>query len=571
MLQKKTFLSIILVFVVLTSFCQTDVPKNYFDNPLKIPLILSGSFGELRSNHFHSGLDIKTQQREGIAIYAPADGYVSRIKVGHYGFGKALYLKHPNGYSTVFAHLQKYEGAIQKYVKRAQYNNESYEVELFPNATDLPVKKGDLIGYTGNSGSSGGPHLHFEIRDGASRPMNPLLFGIEIPDTKKPLLNSLYVYPVSKNGIVNGQTKPIKLRLTRLSDGSYKSEKIKGYGEVGFGVSTYDQQNGASNKNGVYQISTAFNGNEKINILFEKFSFAETRYLNRYIDYKNWKQNKSRVQKLFRQPNNPLSIFKNDEDNGIIKIDAHVSGTFTIDICDYKNNKVEITIPVEGISKEEATTASSENISNPLLDYIIANGNTSLQKGKFDVYIPSGALYEDTYLDIEAKGDTLAFHQDIVPIHKNISISADISNYTAEDKSKLYLGRLNSRGQPSYTTTTRIGNKLTAKTRTFGNYAIVSDVKDPSIKPINFSDGKWISSNKTLRLKITDYGSGISKYRATINGKFILTEYDYKKDVIVYDFDDAIVTDTEQKLKVIVTDNVGNSSTFEATFFRKNI
>ena len=161
---------------------QNSVPTDYFDNPLKIPLILSGSFGELRSNHFHSGLDIKTQQREGIPIYAPADGTVTRIKVGHYGYGKALYISHPNGYSTVYAHLQRYAGEIEEFVKQTQYARESYEVEMFPDAGKLKVNRGDLIGYTGNSGSSGGPHLHFEIRDGSSRPMNPLLFGIEIPD-----------------------------------------------------------------------------------------------------------------------------------------------------------------------------------------------------------------------------------------------------------------------------------------------------------------------------------------------------------------------------------------------------
>ena len=151
--------------MLLGMFCygQESIPTDYFDNPIKIPLILSGSFGELRSNHFHSGLDIKTQQRRGIPIYAPADGYVKRIKVAHYGYGKALYIQHPNGYSTVYAHLQKYAGKIQEYVKARQYSKESYEVEMFPEALDLPVNKGDLIGYTGNSGSSGGPHLHFEL------------------------------------------------------------------------------------------------------------------------------------------------------------------------------------------------------------------------------------------------------------------------------------------------------------------------------------------------------------------------------------------------------------------------
>ena len=295
-------------FIIGQVYCQNNIPQDYFSNPMEIPLILSGNFGELRSNHFHSGLDIKTQQREGVPIYAPADGYINRIKVSHFGYGKALYITHPNGYSTVYAHLQRYAGVIQEYVKDKQYKKESYTLELFPEKEILPVKKGDLIAYSGNSGSSGGPHLHFEIRDPASRPMNPLLFGINIPDTKKPLINTIFAYPLGKDAQVNNSQNPIKLRLILQKDGSYKTENVTAFGRIGFGISTYDQQNGASNKNGVYQIRAINNGEEVFKVLFEKFSFDETRYLNRFIDYAYYKTNRSRVQKLFRQSNNPISL-----------------------------------------------------------------------------------------------------------------------------------------------------------------------------------------------------------------------------------------------------------------------
>ena len=203
-------LRILLVISVFQLQAQKTIDPNYFSNPLDIPMVLSGSFGELRSNHFHSGLDIKTQQRSGVPIYAPADGYVSRIKVGHYGYGKALYIKHPNGYSTVYAHLQKFETTIQDFVKQSQYKKERYEIELFPKESSLLVKKGDLIAYTGNSGSSGGPHLHYEIRDAYSIPMNPMLFGLEIPDTKDPSVTSVLAYPVSDDA-TSHQTSQILL------------------------------------------------------------------------------------------------------------------------------------------------------------------------------------------------------------------------------------------------------------------------------------------------------------------------------------------------------------------------
>lgn len=556
-----------LLFLGVTAVGQNSLPTDYFDNPLEIPLILSGSFGELRSNHFHSGLDIKTQRREGIPIYAPADGYVKRIKVGHYGYGKALYIAHPNGYTTVYAHLQNYAGRIQQYVKENQYAKETYEIELFPEANVLDIQRGELIGYTGNSGSSGGPHLHYEIRDAASRPMNPLLFGIEIPDSKKPIVTSVFAYPEGDDAQVNQSRNPVKLRLILQKDGSYKAENVTAFGKIGFGIGTIDQQDGASNKNGVYQIKTTYNGEDKVDIKFEKFSFDETRYLNRFIDYEYFQNNKSRVQKLFRQSNNPLSIFKYENDNGYINIEEGFNSNYTIEVTDYKGNTTNIVIPIEGVKKdilEPKKTGETE-------DYIYADHATSISKGKFSIYIPANSLYEDTYLDIKVQGDTLHLHEDIIPIHRNITITADAANYNNEDIDKLYLGRLNYKGDPYYNTTRRKGDKLTARTRTFGSYVLVADTTPPTVKAVNFSDGKWISNNSTLKIKIEDDLSGISTYRATVNGKFILMEYNYKTDVLTYDFEDDVISETDNNLKLIVVDNVGNSTTFEATFFRKQL
>ncbi len=561
--MKKLLLFLCLYSPLLVS--QEVVPDDYFGKPLDIPMLLSGSFGELRSNHFHSGLDIKTQQKEGFPVYAPADGFVKRIKVSHFGYGKALYIQHPNGYNTVYAHLQSYAGSIQNYVKEQQYKKESYEIELFPESSVLPVKKGDIIAYSGNSGGSGGPHLHFEIRDAASRPMNPMLFGIDIPDSRIPLINSVFAYPVSEDAHVNFSQNPIKLRLIRQQDGSYKTEQLTALGKIGFGVSAYDQQNGASNKNGTYQIKTTYNGKPSFEVSFKKFSFDETRYINRYIDYGYWETNKSRVQKLFRETNNPLSIFTYEDQEGYVQVEDALSSVYTIEVADFKGNTITITVPIEG--KEGAIIEPKKLTKTE--DYIYADRATSITKGKYSVYFPAESLYEDTYLQIEAMGDTLKLHEDIIPIHRNITISVDASQYDSKDLNQLYIGRLNYKGEPYYTRTYRDGTKLSARTRTFGTYCIAADTIAPKVTPVNFTDGKWISKNRTLTIKIEDEESGISSYRATLNGKYILTEYDYKKDLLVYDFTDYIVTDTENNLKLIVVDNVGNSTTFEATFFRK--
>src|SRR5690606_38304248 len=322
-----------------------------------------------------------------------------------------------------------YAGEIEKYVKDTQYKKETFEVELFPYKTLLPVKKGDIIAYTGNTGGSGGPHLHYEIRDSSQRPMNPLLFGVEIPDTKKPIISAVFAYPIAEDSHINQSQKRTKLKLSKQKDGSYKSENITAFGKIGFGITTYDQQNGASNKNGSYKIKTINNGTEKFEVLFNKFSFSETRYLNRYTDYNYYETNKSMVQKLFREKNNPLSIITKEDENGFVTIADSLNSIFTIEVDDFKGNKISVIIPIEGKKLEILAPRNIEKTD----DYINADHATSLTKGKFSIYIPANSLYENAYLNIEAKGDTLKFHKDLIPIHTNISITADISAYNEDD------------------------------------------------------------------------------------------------------------------------------------------
>jgi murein DD-endopeptidase MepM/ murein hydrolase activator NlpD len=200
----KKFLLLFLISV--SVYAQSEYPQDYFRNPLDIPIVLSGTFGELRSSHFHSGLDIKTKQQEGLRVYAAAEGYVSRIKISHFGYGKALYITHPNGYTTVYGHLQKLSDRLERYIKNCQYDKESFEVEVFPTPDELPVEKNEIVAYSGNTGGSGGPHLHFEVRDNAERPLNPMLFGITAKDSKAPLVLGVYAYPKDDKAVINGKT-----------------------------------------------------------------------------------------------------------------------------------------------------------------------------------------------------------------------------------------------------------------------------------------------------------------------------------------------------------------------------
>ncbi|WP_424493419.1 M23 family metallopeptidase [Salinimicrobium sp. GXAS 041] len=560
---------ILVVFLIslytLTSYSQSELPQDYFQDPLDVDLVLSGTFGELRSNHFHSGLDIKTQQREGLPVYASAEGFISRINISHYGYGKALYIQHPNGYTTVYGHLQKLSPEIEAYIKKRQYERESYEIEVFPSADELQVEQGELVAFSGNTGGSGGPHLHFEIRDGQQRPMNPMMFGIELQDSRAPLVNSVFVYPVGEDAHVNNSTERQKLNLIPQSDGSFRAEQVNACGTIGFGISTVDQLNGAPNRNGVFRIEAVANGDKIFQANFEKFSFSETRHLNQLIDYEYYSRYRSRVQKLFVEEGNPLSIYSNVSNQGYIDVKDSISYNYRIRVTDFAGNERLVTIPIEGKMPQNMTAPKKIET-----DYFVNSEEaTAFEANGIDVYIPKNSLYQDTFLDVTFEDEKVKLHQDDTPIHSNITIGFDVSKYKPEDREQMFIARLSSNGNLIYSTTYKEGDRFTTKTRTFGEYTLGRDTNAPRVSAVNFNEGQWISNNDDLKVRISDDLSGIKEYRATVNGKFILMEYEYKKNLLTHNFSDGVVTETENHLKVEVTDNVGNTTVLERTFFRK--
>ncbi|MAU15527.1 MAG: peptidase M23 [Muricauda sp.] len=558
------FLAFFLITILVSA--QKKYPQDTFRSPLDIPLVLAGTFGELRSNHFHSGMDIKTQQREGLPVYAIGDGTVTRIKVSHWGYGKALYIAHPNGYTSVYAHLKKFGPGIEEYVKKVQYEKQSYEVEMFPDYGELKVAKGDIIAYSGNTGGSAGPHLHFEIRNSVNgKPTNPLLYGYDVRDATDPSILELFGYPLSDDALINQSAKKIQLNYTRQADGSYLADKVSAIGTIGFGVNSFDRLDMAANKNGVYAIKQIVNGRVYSEFDFDSFSFGETRYINTLIDYAHFYDHRERIQKCFKEPYNHLSIYKSLYNDGKINVEEGMSYNVELLISDLAGNTTKLIIPIEG-KKQEVKIAKQDKTTD---HFVIANKPNNFDLGGAKVFFPANTFYEDFFINLEKGSDTVTIHDNSVAAHRNFTISFDPSKYSPEERKQMFIAHLDSKMRPSYSKTYKRDGSFTTRTRTLGTYTLVRDSIAPTVKPKNFKEKQWLSNYNYLSLTIADDLSGIDTYSATLNGKWILMEYEPKTNTITYNFEDNIINDTECDLKVTVTDNVGNSTTFTCKFFRK--
>ena len=462
--------------------------------------------------------------------------------------------------------MQKFAPKIEEYVKKRQYAKESYEIELYPKNGILSLKKDELLAYSGNTGGSGGPHLHFEVRDAYSRPLNPMLFNVPIEDTLAPTVTDIFVYhTINHQKFITSHSLPTELTLIKIGKNTYECPPIKANDGIGFGISSFDNQNGSSNQNGVYSYEVVVNGQIIFQMNMDRFSFSETRFINQLVDYSYYKKNKQRIAKLFKVKNNPLSIYDKVVDNGIVQIEEGMSYNVEIIIKDFQDNTTHIKIPV-------TFDSTSTNLSDAKVEEgfrIDANDIFTIKKGIFDVFIPKNSLYEDATIQVSDSGDTLFLHNDEIPLHKKIMITANIANYKPADQKKLYFGEKNEKGKIYYSGTSRKGNRLSTQTRNFGTYGLYIDSIPPVVKPFNFSENKWISFEKELKVKIYDKETGIKSYRATINGTFILMEYDYKTGMLVYQFSDGIIDTSQNNFELIVLDKVNNKTTLKTTFYRK--
>ena len=563
--MKPLFL--LFIWVSFLSFSQEKYPKNYFQNPLDIPLELSGTFGELRSNHFHAGLDIKTQGKVGFKVFAVADGYISRIKVQQYGYGKTIYITHPNGYTSVYGHLSKFNTKIDAYVKRIQYKKENYETgNIFPKKEAFILKKGQIIAFSGDTGGSGGPHLHFEIRDTKSEHViNPMLFGISIPDSKLPTIQSLLGYPLSEDARINQQNNSHEISIKHMGNGKYIADRITASGTIGFGVHVFDRLDNAWNKNGIYSLEMLVNGKRHYYHDVSTFSFAESKYLNLLIDYSYYKKYKRRIQKTFKENKNELSIYKGLINNGKINIKSGFNYTIEIIAKDIIGNSSSLKIPVIGkksnavFKKQKDTTAYK----------IIADNFQKFKKENITIAFPKNTFYQDIYLDFTVDSGVAKVHTPSIPLNKSYTLTFNVSKYTAQEKEQLYIVNTEYAKYPRYVNTRKKDTTFYTTTKTLGKYTLKKDSLKPEIKILYIDNKQWITSAKTLKVKVSDVDSGIKNWRATIDDSWVLMQYNHKKGVLTYNFSDKILVGSKHIFKLVLSDNVGNTTERSITFFKK--
>lgn len=564
----RQILLFLIIFGTFKGFAQqNDYPQDYFRNPLDIPIYLSGNFGEMRSNHYHMGLDIKTQGRENVRVYASAEGYVSRIGVAPGGFGRVIYITHPNGYTTVYAHLNDFAPKIEAYVLKEQNRLESWAVSLVPEKDLLPVKKGEFIAFSGNTGGSGGPHLHFEIRRTADEVnLNPLLFGLPVVDNVRPRLVRLSMYDRT-SGTYEKDARIFALKAT--ATGKYVTTPatiVSSSPLVSFAFTGYDSHNGSANMNGVFKALMRKNKEPVIEFVMDNISYNDTRYLNAHVDYRYRSKGNPFLQHLSRLPGFGHQLYIKHQNDGVIDISDGKVHDIEIVVEDVHKNASVINFKVRYDGNFQKETENKGKVFYPnMLD--------GIEAPECEFYITEKGLYDSARIiyaqgagEQNAVSATHFIGASYIPLHEAMTVRIKADNrYDSSYQDKTLMqwksGSGSAVAKPDW-----LDGWASAKFRDFGSFRLVVDTIPPEIIPSGFRNGSDLSKATRIVFSVRDNFGSYRNVRAELNGKWLKFTND-KHRLFIYKFDEQCPKG-ENVLVISAEDLAGNKVVREFKFKR---
>lgn len=535
--------------------------QNY-QMPIDAPWDISASFGEARNNHYHAGLDLATGGKS-LPVRSIADGYVERIKVSATGYGLALYIRHNDQHISLYAHLERFAADIAKKVLEIQQLNNFFEVDQYFEKHELPVAKGQIVAYTGNTGSSSGPHLHFEIRGpGYETIHNPLLFSLPIKDQLKPIITAIHIIPYKNYGKVNGKSSPVRIPIINgVPAPKVPTPEVEGL--IGFAYEGYDGITRASSRSKVFK-SQLFHDNK---LVFEKtmdsFTFDNTRCVNGFLVYDELVRNKRKVYRCYEPAHHNSSLVKISVNRGLIHFASKNESTIKLILSDFSGNQTSATLKI--ISK------GTDNIKNNIKSKGIVPGKENILKFEDgSIFFPPNALFDTTDISVRKNGNVYTIGSHFIPINESFTINLKIpAPLEKTDTSKIVL-KIVSGNSTKYLKGEIIDGYFKTKGNMLGQFELTTDFEPPIlnfIKPKNLAEGALPSATGKASFAASDKLSGIARYSASLNGNWILLPYDAKSGKMWVEFPANLPKGTHE-LIVTVSDKCGNQTVLKQKFLK---
>lgn len=523
-------------------------------SPFDFPILLSANFGELRPNHFHNGLDFKTKGTVGHPIHCIADGYVSRVAVQHGGYGQAIYITHPDGHTSVYGHIISFAPEVEKYVREYQYENETFVCYLYPEPGRFTFKQGDIIAYSGNEGSSAGPHLHLEIRKtDTDEYLDPMpYFKQWIKDTKAPVANLVGFYPVGGQGVINGSTSKKIFPVASLN------KPVTAWGKIYTGISAKDYMDGTSNFYGVHSVTLFVDSVKVFSSTTDRVLPDENRMVNAFTDYDEYIRSRRLIMRSYKAPANKLRMLWTGNGTGIIDINEERNYKFVYVLEDNFGNSRSYSFTVRG-ERHDIPQCVENSLGDK--EILTAGRTTVLQRPGFEFIVPKGYVYEDVpvVVDvIETDSSAVSLEYDIdagnTPLHSYCPIAIGLRKTGTVSPEKYYIQQRVGKWKAS------VGGEydngwMRAKIRNFGAYSVAVDTVPPVVTPVD--KARWRSTSD-IRFRIKDSASGINTYKVYVDGKFVL--FGLKKGMLIIQDKKRVKKGVPHTLKVVVTDMCGNET-----------